>query len=227
LKKCMPTTSVGRLVTDAQAMIGSDGSGRSQDGAGLADLVEVLEQRTLVVEVLRDRLDDDVDVGEVFQPRCVQDSPERSRQRVLLQLAPLHRLEHRPGHALADLVGAGLGACDRDHVVAGAGEDLDNADAHCPGADDAHSGDVAAQRMRCRHGGRRLGVVDDSWRVGRFVGVEAAPGLTAEQTGSDHLLQDRRRSVQTVATLPGNRVQDLVRRIKPMRVEAAPAGPIG
>src|SRR6478752_603020 len=57
LKKCIPTTSSGRLgaLDDRQR----GGRGR-QDRAGLADLVEVLEQRGLDLEVLGDRLDHDV-----------------------------------------------------------------------------------------------------------------------------------------------------------------------
>ena len=66
---------------------------------------------------------------------------------------------------------------------------------------------------------RRLGVGDDDRAVGGLVGVEAAPGLAAEQPGGDHLLEDRRRSVQPVAALPVHRVEDLVRRVEPDQVE--------
>jgi hypothetical protein len=41
--------------------------GRREDRPGLADLVEVLEQRGLDLEVLGDRLDDEVDVTEVVE----------------------------------------------------------------------------------------------------------------------------------------------------------------
>ena len=46
---------------------GQAGGGRREDGTGLADLVEVLEERSLDADLLDDCLDDEVRLGQRFQ----------------------------------------------------------------------------------------------------------------------------------------------------------------
>jgi hypothetical protein len=67
--------------------------------------------------------------------------------------------------------------------------------------------------MRCTGRG------DDLRRVGAGVGVEAAAGLAAEQTGGDVLLEDRRGGVSVVARLRVHRLEDLVGRVQADEVE--------
>ena len=182
------------------------------------DLVEILEERGLHLEVLGDRLDDEVDAGQVVERRAAGEVAEDAVLLRLGQLAALDRLVQgaldRGAHGV-DLVG---GAADVQHVVATLGEHLDDAAGHRAGADDADRADVVAQlRLVGLLGGPE--VRDHLIAVGTGVGVEAVARLPAQQPRRHHLLEDRRRRVQPVAALLVHRVEDLVRRVEADQVE--------
>ena len=67
LKKWTPHTWSGRLVSMAISTTGQGRGVGGEDGVVLADVVELAEELLLDVEVLDDRLDDEVAVGEVVQ----------------------------------------------------------------------------------------------------------------------------------------------------------------
>ena len=165
LKKCMPTTSCGRLVARAQRDDRQRRRGGGQDRAGLADLVEVLEQRGLDREVLGDRLDHEVDVGQVVERGGAGEPAEHLVAVRLLELAALDRLVERALDGRPHAVDLGLGPADVQHVVARLGEDLDDAGGHGAGADHADLADVAAQ-LRLVVGRGRQVVGDHDRAVG-------------------------------------------------------------
>ena len=213
-------TSCGRLVACASAMIGSDGGRGGQDRAGLADLVEVLEQRGL------DR-------------RGPRRSPRPRGRRPRGRRARWCRCS-RPSTSALPLLGAcraGSPCRSERSMVATDAVDLVLAS----GRRTARRTPPWRRPRRCRWPScrcrrrrpagcrgaaaacrRRVGVCvvgDHDRAVGRLVGVEAAAGLAAEQAGGDHLLEDRRRRVQPVAALLVHRVEDLVRRVEADQVE--------
>ena len=156
LKKCMPMTSCGRLVTWAQLDDRQRRRGGREDRAGLADLVEVLEERGLDREVLGDRLDHDVDVLEVVErggARAAGPAPRPWPPRS--SLPRWIALSRALGDRRDDAVDLVLAAADVQHVVPGLGEDLDDAGGHGAGADDADQLDVVAE-LRLVVGGRGL-----------------------------------------------------------------------
>ena len=65
LKKCMPITRSGRSVASAISVDGERGRVRREDRVGRAHALELGEQLPLGVDVLDDRLDHEVAVGEV------------------------------------------------------------------------------------------------------------------------------------------------------------------
>ena len=91
----------------------------------------------MIGEVLGDRLDDEVDVGERLALGRAGEAAEHGGLAGLVDLALLDELGQAlvdEGDDTGDLV---LAAADEDHVVAGLREDLDDARGHGAGADDA------------------------------------------------------------------------------------------
>jgi hypothetical protein len=120
---------------------------RRQQRAGLHRRVERLEHAALHREVLDDRLDDEVRVGEVAQVARPCHTALQGAGVGGLELAAGHGAFHRGGDALARaLQRRGLGLVDV-HGDAGAGDRLGDARAHEPAAHDpdlANLGHAAA-----------------------------------------------------------------------------------
>ena len=220
LKKCMPMTSCGRFVAVAHEMIGEAAGGGRQDRARLADLVEVLEQRGLDREVLRDRLDTRSASARSSRLVVPVRWPSTSGFTELLELAALDRLVERALDGGADAVDLGVGARPTyvtSYPALAKTSTMPVAMVPVPTTpirrDRPHAAAAGASRLG------RLGVGHDDRAVGSFVGVEAATGLAAEEAGGDQLLEDRRRRVEPVAALLVHRVEDLVRRVEADQVE--------
>ncbi len=211
-------TSCGRLVALAQEMIGRLLVVVARIAPGLQISSRFSKSGGLDREVLRDRLDHDVDRREVVELRGAGQVGQRLGLGRLLELAALDRLVERALDRGADAVDLGVGAPDVGDVEPGLGEDLDDAGRHGAGADDADRRDRPPQLRRVGGVGR-VRVGDDDRAVGALVGVEAAAGLAAEHARGDQLLEDRGGRVQAVAALLVHRVEDLVRRVEADQVE--------
>ena len=124
-------------------MTGSDDVVVARIAPGLQISSRFSKRACLTCEVLDDGLDDDVDVGEVVEPRRAGDPGERRVAVGLGGLAALHGLLEALGERGAHGLDLGVGAGDVDDVVAGLGEDLDDAGRHGARADDSDLGDRA------------------------------------------------------------------------------------
>ena len=122
-------TSCGRLVAAASEMIGREEVVVARIAPGLQISSRFSNSMRLDLEVLGDRLDDEVDVGRGRRARCV---PVSRREHLARGRPPRACRAGSPCRATArwsartpsTLV---LAAADVDHVVAGLGEDLDDA----------------------------------------------------------------------------------------------------
>ena len=159
------------------------GGRRREDGARLADAVEVGEELVLDADLLRDGLDDDVDVAERLALGGPGESAEDRVGVALLEAA----LVDLAGEVLGDLGGDGvdlvLAARDVGDGEAVGGEDLDHAGRHGAGADDTDGLDRPGGALAGARGGELVG--DD---IVTFVGVEAlARGLARASLGDEAL----------------------------------------
>ena len=159
LKKCMPMTSCGRLVTLAIEMIGSEEVVVARMAPGLQISSRFSKSVVLIGEVLGDRLDDEVDVPEVVERGGAAHPAEHLGLLLLGGPAALDLLVEVLRDGGDDAVDLVLAATGEEHVVAGLGEDLDDAGGHRAGADDADEPDVVAQ-LRLVVGARGVRVVD-------------------------------------------------------------------
>ncbi len=131
-------------------------------------MVELVEQVLLDPEVLDDRLEHEVAVGQL---REVGHGPETGEGRagiVFLELAAIDLFGERLRQLLARLVRAELRPRPQHHLEACSGGDLGHAGAHDPGTDDTDS-------LHC-HGRMPLVVTGREWPTGpRATG---APNVT-------------------------------------------------
>ena len=160
--------------------------GRGQDGPGLGDPVEVLEELGLDVEVLGDALDDQVGLGEVLARGAAGEAAEHRGLGLLVRTALGDGLVERLGDAGDDPVELLLRAADEDDVVARLSEDLDDARGHRSGADHADLLDRAAQLGSLDvipgHRSEGAGLAGDlGEQVGRLVQVVAGLLEAGEQ----------------------------------------------
>ena len=168
---------------------------RRQDGTRLADPVEVAEEIEFDVEVLDDRLNHQIDVGQRGSLGRADEAAEHLGTLLLGELALGHGLVQGLGDRSLHSGHLLLAAGHEDHVVAALGEDLDDARRHGSGADHAHGRDRTDVLARLGHHGV-AGLVT--------VGVEPASGLLPQVPGGDHLLEYGGRCMQAS---PGGRVQ--------------------
>ncbi len=224
LKKCMPMTSCG-----AAGRLGHRDD-RQRGGRGRQDRApphcrgqissRFSNNVVLIGEVLGDRLDDDVDVGEVVERGgAAGDRPSTS---ALASSVARPRWICLSKFFVTVATTPSTLSCERPtiaDVVAGLGEDLDDAGGHRAGADDADLGDVVLAAAGPRRPDGVWSSATTAGLSGRLVGVEAAAGLAAQQAGGDHLLEDRGRRVQPVAPLAVHRLEDLVGRVETDQVE--------
>ncbi len=178
LKKCMPTTSCGRLVNAAIWSTSSVEVLRGQDRAGLHHLVERLEDLFLDAHVLEHGLDHQVGVLDVVVgQRGVRAAPCAASYLSGFSLPFLTCdfvvLADR-GHAAVERLLLGL---EHRHRDAGVEEVHRDAAAHRAGADDGHLLDRrAAACRRARRG--------SCWRRARRRRRGAAPCIRASSSAS-------------------------------------------
>ena len=201
-------------------MIGSDEVVVARIAPGLQISSRFSKSVVLIVEVLGDRLDHDVDVGEVVERGRAGEPAEHLVAWRLLELAALDRLVERAARwwrarpsTLSWLRGRRTAT---SYPALAKTSTMPVAMVPVPTTPTRR---MSWLQLRLVVGRRGLLVGDDDRAVRRLVGVEAAAGLAAEQPGGDHLLEDRGRRVQAVAALLVHRVEDLVRRVEADQVE--------
>ena len=145
LKKCMPTTRSGRVVAAAISVTESAEVFVARIASGAADPVELGEELPLRAELLDDRLDHEVAVGQVAELGREREPRRRASSRAPCSSWPFSTLRVRKwpirsrapspsscGHLAADRVDAGLDA------------ELRDPGAHRAEPDDADAADLAA-----------------------------------------------------------------------------------
>ena len=162
LKKCMPTTSCGRLVAWAHAMIGSDEVVVARIAPGLQISSRFSKS---VVLIARSSAIASTTMSTSLRSSSEVEPVTRASTSALASSVALPRwicLSKFLVMAADDAVDLVLAAADDEHVVAALGEDLDDAAGHGAGADDADQLDVVLElrllvgrRASCRRRRRR------------------------------------------------------------------------
>ena len=174
----------------------------------------------LTAEVLGDRLDDEVDVGQRLARGRAGDPAE---QRVGV-LAAHPALLHRAGAVAGERGAHGLATLSSQRATKVTAYPALAKTSMMPVAivPDPTTPTEATGRSDTPAGGPPAGVWASATTCGRArlgVRVEAPTRLAAEQPGADHLLDDRAGRVQPVAALLVHRVEDLVGGVEADQVE--------
>ena len=149
LKKWMPQTSSGRPVSIAISTTGSVEVFVARIAPSFDDAVELAEQVLLRREVLDDRLEHEIAVGQLLE---VADGVHAAEHGVALgrfELAPLDLLGEGLLQARDHRVRRGLRTAPQHDLDAGLGGDLRDAGTHDPGTDDSQALDAHRGRSPC------------------------------------------------------------------------------
>ena len=210
LKKCIPTTSAGRVVAAAHSTTGSDdvvvarmAPGRHTSSSA-ANTPRFTARSSATASITRSRsASSSSAVVALIRATAASRSVSVNRPRVTafsiewwtFASAAAMDFDERPCSSTSRPPRASTSAIPTAMV---------------PVPTTPHAVGRAQIRRRRGGGGRCLGVVHHLVGIGGGVGVEAPAALAAQQAGGDHLLEQRRRGVQAVARLVVHGVQDLV-----------------
>ena len=139
LKKWTPHTLSGRPVSMASSITGQRRGVGGQDGAVLADAVELVEQVLLGGQVLDDRLDDEVAVGQLAEVGRGRDPAEGGLAVLVGRACPSRPAWPATSRGRPPWRRPSPAAGAQHHLVAGLGRHLGDARAHDPRPDDAHA----------------------------------------------------------------------------------------